>query len=470
MVVIALFITSCDKYVDITPKGIVIPRTIEDLQAVLSYDNDLSNAAHANDYFMNDDGFIPPSKIASFTSGSNLNFRNAFEFKDHFYTETENDTYWDYNYVLIGDANYVLDRLDIVTGSESLKNDVKGQALVHRASCYLTLVNLYARHYAAGDPNEPETGLPLVTTFGDAKVSLVRSSIQEVYDLIVDDLTEALTLLNLNIANYKFMASKVVAYGLLARAYLDMGEYQLALENATSALAIQGTLLNYSTELASFGNTLGDPTGLITPAYKNVQEIIMHKRGIAAFTLQFSPVFKLVPFTYVTQEVLNLYDQVNDTRYTKLIIYDQSAGAYRWIGGDNFSVYYMVDLTVSEVLLIRAESNARLGNISDAMNDINDLRYHRFDSNDPLIVELTAGSTTEAVQQVLDERRRELLYRGIRYFDIKRLNAIDNAGIGITRTDLSGATISLPANDPKWVMPIPQKEILLNPDIKQNPR
>jgi len=130
----------------------------------------------------------------------------------------------------------------------------------------------------------------------------------------------------------------------------------------------------------------------------------------------------------------------------------------------------MMDLTIPEVLLIRAESNARLGNIQNAMNDLNYLRLHRFTTTDPEIVNLSASSVEEALQHTLDERRRELCFRGVRFFDIKRLNAVDNANIGITRLDLDGTEVSMPAGDFRWAMPIPPLEILLDPSIQQNPR
>ena len=476
-------ITSCDDYVDIEEKGLLIPNTLEDLRLVLNNDNSFHNASHTHDYFINDDITIPASKISDFRGALSysLALEKVYGLQDHFYTEEQDDSNWNLNYELIGIANYALDRLNIIDeNNDDLRNQIKGEALVHRAYSYLNLINLYAQHYAYGDPNADDSGVPLITEFANPDTSLKRASIQEVYDQIISDLTEASTLLKNDISSntQKVFPSKAVAYSLLARTYLHTEQYQLAIDNANKALAIQNTLIHYPTELANLNNTIGDPTGAITPTLFETTEIIMHKRGVVPAKLDFVfvPSFSIVlrNFTYITPEVVALYDQINDTRFTHLITaeldFTTFTNNYRWNGGDSTYLYHLADLTVPEVLLIRAESFARLGNINSAMSDVNILRQNRIDSTDPTIVNLTASNQSEAIQKVLEEKRRELLFRGTRFFDIKRLNAIDNAGISITRNDFEGQQVTMEANGLKWALPIPRKEILLAPEIIQNPR
>jgi tetratricopeptide (TPR) repeat protein len=475
-VILVTAFLSCDDYVDIEPKGILTPKSVDDLRAVLNESNTFENASQTSDYYINDDFTLPTAKVNTFKTAPlfTSDIGNKYNLKGEFFTVEQDDRDWNTNYKMIGRANYVLQTLKELKGNQDQMNQLRGEALIHRASGYLVLVNLYSRHYAAGDPNEPETGLPLVTEFGDAGVSLVRSTIQQVYDLIVADLTEAVTLVGNNESAVKYKPSKIAAYGLLARAYHHMGKYDLAVDNASKALAINKNLLNYATDLTALENTLGDPTGLLYAAFKNNKEVLLHRRGILIFvsTIAFNPT-RLVqlPFTYMTPSLISLYDTTNDARYTKLTAVDATAGgAIRWTGADKFFFYHLMDLTIPEVLLIRAESNARLNKIQLAMDDLNYLRLNRFTTTNPLIVNLTAATKAEAIQHVLNERRRELCFRGVRFFDMKRLNAIDNANLGIIRKDLDGNDVSLPANDPRWAMPIPPLEMLLRPEIKQNPR
>jgi len=477
LTLILVLFSSCDDYVDIEQQGILIPESLQDLRSILNENNTFENASHINDYYFTDDTFVPVEKIEAFTTSSLFNNATAsrYNFDDEFYTLDQDDRDWNGNYEMIGRVNYVLDALETFPGNQTEKDQLRGESLIQRASAYLDLVNLYSRHYSAGDPNEAETGVPLVTVFGDAEVSLVRASIQEVYDQILLDLNEGVNLIQNTESQFKFKASKICGYALLARAYLHLGNYQLAADNASAALNINNSLLDYQTELEALGNTLGDPTELFDPDFANTKETILHRRGFVtfAFSIQFVPVFAVVitPFTYMTPDVLSLYDTTYDMRYTNLTSLDFTAGfARRWTGADKLRTYFMTDITIPEVILIRAESYARLDNVGSAMDDLNYLRANRFNTDDTSIINLNASSAEEALTHALEERRRELVFRGTRFYDIKRLNAVDNASISITRNNLDGVEVTVPANDNRWAMPIAPLETLLDPSISQNPR
>ena len=72
-----------------------------------------------------------------------------------------------------------------------------------------------------------------------------------------------------------------------------------------------------------------------------------------------------------------------------------------------------------------------------------------------------------ALQVVLDERRKELVMRGLRWMDLKRLNA-QGANIVVSR-GFNGQTVSLLPNDPRYALPIPEDIIQLS-GIPQNER
>lgn len=458
-------LVSCDKYVDIQPKGLVIPATTADLRLVMN-NNGVFAYGHELDFFMNDDVFIPASQVNPLRGAIfyGLHISNIIGFEDFFFLDEEPDPNWYRNYQIVTTANYVLERLSTVSGTQAEKNELEGEAKVQRAYAYFTLVSLYAKHYAAGDPNEPESGVPVNPTFANSKISQKRQTIQQVYDLIIHDLEESKSLLTRNSAPHKFEATRAVAHAALARVYLNIEDYPKSLSNANDALAIQNTLLHYPTDLAGLGNTLGNPnTG-------DDVEIIFQKMGYIPAIAVFTPSFAIAPFTYMTSDLIALYDQEHDTRFTRLASFNPAADAYRWTGSDQFSLSCMSAMTVSEMLLISAESNARLGNIAPALADVNRLREHRIDSSDPAIVHLSGTTQDEVLSKILSERRRELAFRGRRFFDIKRLNAVDNAGIAIVRDNLEGQSVTLPANDPRWAMPIPGYDINFNTEIKQNPR
>jgi hypothetical protein len=82
-------------------------------------------------------------------------------------------------------------------------------------------------------------------------------------------------------------------------------------------------------------------------------------------------------------------------------------------------------------------------------------------------VPFTANNTSEALNLVLQERRKETPFRGLRWIDLRRLN---NEGANITLTrKVKGQVYTLPPNDPRYVLPIPPDVINLT-GIVQNER
>ena len=122
-------------------------------------------------------------------------------------------------------------------------------------------------------------------------------------------------------------------------------------------------------------------------------------------------------------------------------------------------------LATDELFLIKAECLARAGNASGALSTLNDLLRARYAQG--TFVDLHADDPQQALRLVLQERRKELVFRGIRWSDLRRLNK-EGAGIVLTRL-LNGKTYTLPANSNKYTLPIPPDEIALN-GIEQNPR
>ena len=123
------------------------------------------------------------------------------------------------------------------------------------------------------------------------------------------------------------------------------------------------------------------------------------------------------------------------------------------------------------MLLTKAECEARLGKVSEAMSTVNRLRAARMDKNAPAnIINLSASGTEDAVKKILEERRREMPFVR-RFMDIRRLNSnnesYDDVGTltksfyAITLTNIdknSRKTFTLEMNSSKYACPLPDTE------------
>jgi hypothetical protein len=109
------------------------------------------------------------------------------------------------------------------------------------------------------------------------------------------------------------------------------------------------------------------------------------------------------------------------------------------------------------MLLIRAECEARRGNLDRALSDLNGLLSSRWTKERPYPDFITTDREN-AITKILLERKKELCFRGIRWSDLRRLNQ-DPARQNTLKRTLNGQNYSLPPADPRYVFPIYQKEI-----------
>jgi len=335
-------------------------------------------------------------------------------------------------------------------GTAEQKRSIFAQAKVHRALNYFYLVNIYAKQYDAATA-AIDLGVPLLTS-PDLFASLQRASVQAVYDQIIADLTSAIVDLPVK-ANYNILASQTAAKGILARVYLQMGNYQEAARYAEETLANQSGLVNLNNYIAApntYPYVLNDP-----------EEIFIKTLGNA------SPVLSLNP------ELLALFEP-GDLR-KELFTADGSAfGTWSAFAGTGYWKHRIMLLSfkvtngpnVPEMMLIKAEALVRGGSYAQALPILDQLREQRFRPQD--FNSLTATSQQAALQLVINERRKELMAKGLRWFDQKRLA---KEGLVTTQTRvLKGETFTLEPGSNRYVLPIASKYIVLNPEIVQNPR
>ena len=454
---------SCDDYVDIQPRGNAIVQTLEDVDLLLNNASVLGRTSEIIPLLINDNIQATPAQIAAIENGRDFYryYARIYNMGDEFYLPSEDDREWNGHYNVIGTMNYILSEIDAIGNDDDKRNHYKGEALVHRAYHYFQLVNTYAQHYGTSIAGEPGSGVPIVTTFGDATVSIERSSVNEVYDFVLNDLNEALSLLNTASSGVD-RPNLGSANALLARIYLHMGDYSNALNYADVALGYNDHLLDYNTDMvqASPWSPAAPPFEVEDPEY-----VMFKFASVPQVSMWPNP---NVLLSTLSDEVTALSDPFLDFRLSTLAPQDWASGKHVYGFNDPYGYAHSTGINTPELYLIKAECLARSGQADQAMDLVNGLRAKRFVADYVAAGGhlLTASNGAEAVQHVIDERRREFHVNGKRFFTIKRLNAIENAGISYTR-----GAVTFSANGANWAVPIAPAVInTSNGQIVQNPR
>lgn len=439
-------LAGCSRdYLDIKPKGKVIPSTYKDYRLLLNNSNDLSGSYGTDELATDNVEFYEQQGLGYLGTSS----YRIHTWQDNVFMSTDNDAQWSNLYKQVYLSNVVLDGMKAVTdGSEKDRNQLIGEALVHRSFAYLSLVNLYAVQYDAATAAS-DKGVPLLLApTMDAKLN--RASVKAVYDQLLGDLNQAASLLGTT-STSAYEPTQAAAYALLARTCLIMGRFQDALNAASKALSIKGELFDYNNAVADPRNTF--------PQNRNNPETILMKTVSNSYSW----------FSLSKDLQTAFKDSLTDLRYK--ILFTTTTDPFK-----GYLYYYgeflsfdsrVVGPTVPEMYLVRAECEARLNDPAAAMQDLNTLRKMRIAR--AAWQPATATTADDALLQVLEERRRELCFRGLRLFDLKRLNKEPRFAKTLTH-NYNGQTFLIKPNDYHYAFPIAPKLMQLNPELEPNER
>ncbi len=361
---------------------------------------------------------------------------------------------WDYPYLVVFSANVVLKGLDNIsfTSVNSRQyNTVKGQALFHRAHAYFQLAQIFAPPYHKENVTG-KWGLPLRLE-ADLNEPINRATLQETYNLILSDLSTAKDLLTADV-QVKTRPSKPAAFALLARTYLIMQEYESAYTYADSCLQLTGNLLDYNEVNAEL------PYPFVGGSQEHSEVIFscnMISRPLMSYP--FRPTFARVDSV--------LYSSYDEFDLRKKVFFNQEENGVSFKGSYDGREYNFAGLASDEIYLVRAEAAARLGKTEQALTDLNRLMVSRWKKS-VVFQPYTANSPEEALDHVLEERKKELLFRGLRWSDLRRLN-LEGFQIILERR-IGNQIYQLIPNDLRYVYPIPNEVIAFHPEMPQNER
>lgn len=398
-----------------------------------------------------------------------------YEFRDYNQTAANADALgvWNSAYIAIKNANIVI-HADL--NPSPVIDQLKGEAFAVRALMHFELVRNFAKPYTV-DANA--LGVPIVTSFvQDARPA--RNTVTEVYDQIINDLTQAYALMSFNqgeaveissTGNARVLTSeyftKYAAMGLLAKVYLHMGEWAKAKDAALDVVNNSGFILVSANDYVDYWNNPGTQTDQVETLFEVSSDA---SANLSSNSL--SNFYSLEGYgdIWVTNELFEKYSN-GDVRLDviEVSVDDAMPGETVYLVHKYPNTSNPADkddtkvLRFADVLLILAEAYARLGQEDEArmrLNQVAQTRHPGFGGY--------SSSGTVLLEDIIEERRKELAFEGDRYWDLMRLNLPI-----LNHTTSQHPLILLPidVNNFRRIFPIPQAELDANENIRgqQNP-
>lgn len=426
--------TACDKYLEVKPKGLVIPEKLADYEGLLN-SRTMTMTFPINLLDFTDDVFNKIDAINQSATANGYYWRPMISID-----EKATPDIWGPLYRCIYDANVIINGVpEVPDGTDAERARVIAEAKVIRANNYLELLTVFAKVY---DPATAGTdpGLPMVTSIDVTDKIPARSTVKATIDAIIVDVKAAAEVLPANNLN-RYRVTKYVAYGLLSRIYLYMGDFVNAAAYTNKALEATHAILDY--------NTYADAD--LIPVYDLNPEVLWQRAAVSG-----SPIFMIY------SDDLKTYFNSSDIRYSFITVTNNDG-----LGRSSLPGRYSFGIGFPEMYLTKAELLARDNQYNEAMVIVNMLRKKRIKTAD--YVDQTAANGAEALTKVLAERRRELAFSGLRWFDMKRL---DREGkmpeVKRINKDNNQVEATLAPHSPNYTFEIPVRVQLFNPGMELN--
>ena len=397
----SLIIISCGEFLEVEPKESVDESVaITDKKSLETAVRGLYRSVGSNSYY--GDGFVAlgfvPSGDVEFNVNDNL---SNFSFRAD---ASEFVSVWASIYNSINIANHILlaaPSLEDVNLTTADRNKAIGEAHFVRALAYFDL--------ARGWGGVPIKTRPTVNIKNEEK--LKRSTREETYDFVLNELDEAEKLLTENVNRVR--ATKYTVWALKARLYLYKQNWIKAEEYSTKVINLANAFKlteNFSGWFKN--NVVQTQESILEIAYSaQNQNSLRARMSLLARggSYRFRPADKVIE---------TLRNPVTGGRRVDLLDSAVQSGVKQYAG----ALYYRSPATdpsyvlrLAEQYLIRAEARAQNNLLNDAVDDINEIRKR------VNLITIDKNKTKqELLTIILEERRLEFLWEAHRYFDLTR--------------------------------------------------
>jgi tetratricopeptide (TPR) repeat protein len=423
-------VSSCDSFFDAKPtKDLDVPETIPALQALLDNSDNLNQdiaalLVMADEYNSTASGYLQIvdylQQVAVWNPTPFLTEDIVFDFRGP------------YSSILI--SNIVLEQINLLERKDISWDYVKGTAQYFRANSYFNLAMAFLPHPSLETTVNSEFKIPLKLA-PDFEFQPQLAGVEEIFNVIMEDLKAAIELLP-STTEFKTRPTKSAANALMARVALYLGDYERAFSSANEALIDRSMLLDY--------NDI-DPN-VSFPFTRFNEEVLCHSR------MQNHSFIRNTESLVISERLLALYHK-NDLR-RDLFFIERPGGFFNFRGSYDNSQTLFTGPTTAEMYLIAAEAKIRLGDMSEGTRLLNTLSEKRFEAGTFEALEFT--TLDDALGYVLEERERELVFRGLKWMDLKRIGSEGGqSGTISRRVGEELLTLDLSVG---YTLPLPERE------------
>jgi hypothetical protein len=415
------------------------------------------------------------------------------DYSDRVYTNARTLYMWNLFYKQIATANLLLNNVPKDTENEQLKA-FRGIGLAVRAFDYMHLAQLFQFTYA-GHESAPCVPIVLETTTAEDAMNNPRATVAAVYEIIMNDLNEAIGLLDGYTRPDKGYIDRGVAFGLRARANLLMGKWANAAADADSALeltkAVPYTMAQISVpafwdaadRTVMWANIITENNSIVLSSIVNMPSHLCSfftdgYIGVGVWKKINKPLYDKIPASDIRKqwwldenEESTLCAGRDYDAWREKASSDEDFGAYTNVkfGADNNDLVKLTPaqdwflMRAEEMILIKAEGLAMSGKTDDAVSTLEDfIKNNRNPS-----YKCPATTAADIQDEIWFQRRVELWGEGFSFFDIMRLKKpVTRVELGSTSFPLTWQ-FNIQAEAPILLWRIPKSEIEANDGISE---
>ncbi len=465
---VSLLVAGCSDFFDTAPSN-KIPTTMA-FRTV----TDVDNAVNGLYDLMSGSGYYGAAMFAygdmkgdDMQSSEESGVCNTCYMFNHRPNSLNAGSLWGRPFYILREAWNILNAIaegKIESGDEKKLNALKGETMAVIALCQFDLTRCFGYPYTKD--KGASLGAPLIDHLVGTYENPPRSTVAQAYDFIIETLEEAVTLMSEEKNNGRM--NKYAARALLARIYLYHDDNRKAFDLADQLIKDADTSGSYAlyphekyvaawSVEAKFGsesffeiaNSVDDTPGRDSWGY--LLNWYGYQKG------------------FVTQKYAEqMLADPGDVR-GQLLEENKYAGKTVWwlykLRGTDLKTAPLecnnVVLRLSEVYLIAAEAGCKLGGDAavQGLGYLNEIVKRGNPDNEVTMADYT-------LDRVLDERSKELVGEGHRFFDLLRNG----------KTIVRKGGYHLPSVDEevdwdfyKCVLPIPEDQFIFSPEMEQNP-